>query len=169
MTAFHWRPGRPTLDTVRAHLQDETHGDETRRVACFDVDDRGSFGRVYARITDTSSVWEVRTFAWKPSAGATPGAVEVSPPTGARYRPVDILTGEARPWQDLPTGEVLGFLQWMKARNVWTPASFLASETVAETARERGWIALGGSPGARRYKITDAGRAALERAKKVSE
>lgn len=162
MNALSWRPGRPTLACVQAHLQSETHGDTTRAVACFDVDDRGSFGRAYATVAPSvpgGVRWAVRIFGRRSDGSLA--EVETTPPRAAHFRPVDLTSGEARPWQDVPTGEARAVLDALAA----SPGGTLSEECLVwsitvQRCVDHGWIARIEGPDAR-YVLTDTGRAAL--------
>lgn len=152
-----WRKGLPPLAALRAHLQPDPC-DPEHEVAVFDVQDRGMLTRLYVSFTSGTLVWTVR-----PNVKSTlphGGIPVVCPYATARFRPVDVTSGEPRPWQDPPSGGVLAVLRIAAHQGNFNGTN--ASEyfrTSAETATERGWFTVTGD----RYQLTDDGRAALAR------
>lgn len=155
-----WRKGLPPRALLRAHLQADPC-DPAEEVAVFDVQDHGMLARVYAAFTSDALVWTVR-----PNVKSTlpHGGIPVAPPSAsARFRPVDVTSGEPRPWQDPPSGLVRAVLEGARRKGgsfrFWGHPG--PNGEAAETAVTRGWLVVQGKD----YQLTDDGRAALARVK----
>lgn len=104
-----WRRGTPDLETVRRHLQSHPSFEEDVGVAHFQTRWMGMFhGILSAGIERVDGVGVVQWgygFArdgkdeWH-GGFITPPAADVSPATAWDFRPLDLATGEARPWID---------------------------------------------------------------------